>query len=92
VHRLDRQTTGAMLLPTSQALARDLSQQFAAHTVEKTYLALVRGGAQSFTQKEGVLEERLMLEDGRVRKAKKGEEGTMTKTRWELVASSVGTT
>jgi hypothetical protein len=78
-----------MLLPTSQTLARDLSQQFTSHNVEKTYLALVRGGAQSFPEKEGMLQERLVLEDGRARKARKDEEGTPTKTRWELMASSV---
>jgi 23S rRNA-/tRNA-specific pseudouridylate synthase len=78
-----------MLLPTSPTLARDLSQQIASRNVEKSYLCLARGGAKSFPEREGIIEERLALENGRVRIAKKGEEGTDTKTRWEVIASSV---
>jgi 23S rRNA-/tRNA-specific pseudouridylate synthase len=89
VHRLDQRTTGCMLLPTSQALSRDIAQQFASRSLEKTYLALVRGGAKSFAKTEGVIEENLVLNDGRARKARKGEEGTGTSTRWELLGSSV---
>jgi tRNA pseudouridine65 synthase len=43
VHRLDRMTTGAMVLARNAAAAGELSQQFRDRTVEKTYLAVVRG-------------------------------------------------
>jgi len=43
VHRLDRPTSGIMVMARTSAVARDLSAQFREHTVEKTYVALVEG-------------------------------------------------
>lgn len=43
VHRLDRPTSGVLLFAKSSEVARLLCDQFAAHQVTKTYLALVRG-------------------------------------------------
>jgi tRNA pseudouridine65 synthase len=43
VHRLDRATSGVLLLALDSGTARRLQQQFEAGTVEKRYLALVRG-------------------------------------------------
>ncbi|WP_066800658.1 tRNA pseudouridine(65) synthase TruC [Moraxella oblonga] len=43
VHRLDRPTSGVLLFALSSEVARILSLQFEHHTVEKSYLALVRG-------------------------------------------------
>lgn len=43
VHRLDRPTSGALLFAKSSTVARTLSEQFEAHTVQKSYLAIVRG-------------------------------------------------
>jgi tRNA pseudouridine65 synthase len=43
VHRLDRMTTGVMVLALHRAAAADLSLQFRERTTEKRYLALVRG-------------------------------------------------
>lgn len=43
VHRLDRPTSGALLFALSSEVARILSVQFEQHTVEKSYLAVVRG-------------------------------------------------
>lgn len=43
VHRLDRPTSGALLFALSSEVARTLSVQFEQHTVEKSYLAVVRG-------------------------------------------------
>lgn len=43
VHRLDRDTTGAVVLAKSAAVERALSQSFAARDVRKRYLALVKG-------------------------------------------------
>jgi tRNA pseudouridine65 synthase len=42
-HRLDRATSGALTLPLSSAAARGLQAQFEAGSVDKRYLALVRG-------------------------------------------------
>jgi len=43
VHRLDRGTSGVLLVARTDAAHRDLGTQFAGRTVEKTYLALVQG-------------------------------------------------
>jgi len=43
VHRLDRETSGVMVLARSHAAAERLHRQFRAHTVARTYLALVAG-------------------------------------------------
>ena len=43
VHRLDRATSGVLLFALSAEIASRLGEVFAAHAVEKTYLALVRG-------------------------------------------------
>jgi 23S rRNA pseudouridine1911/1915/1917 synthase len=44
VHRLDRGTSGVMLVARTDAAHRALAAQFAGRTTEKTYLALVEGG------------------------------------------------
>ncbi|MBL1430815.1 MAG: RluA family pseudouridine synthase [Robiginitomaculum sp.] len=43
VHRLDKDTSGVMVVAKSDVAHRGLSEQFAAHTVERAYLALTRG-------------------------------------------------
>jgi tRNA pseudouridine65 synthase len=42
-HRLDRGTSGVLLFALSQEIASQLGKQFAASTVDKRYLAVVRG-------------------------------------------------
>jgi 23S rRNA pseudouridine955/2504/2580 synthase len=43
VHRLDRDTSGVLVLAKTAASAKRLAQMFATHKVEKTYMALVVG-------------------------------------------------
>ena len=43
VHRLDKGTSGVLLVARTDAAHRALAAQFASRTVEKTYLALVEG-------------------------------------------------
>jgi 23S rRNA pseudouridine1911/1915/1917 synthase len=43
VHRLDKETSGCLVVAKNDATHRDLSRQFAARTVKKIYLALVAG-------------------------------------------------
>ncbi len=43
VHRLDRETSGVMVVAKTDAAHRDLARQFAERTVVKEYLALVTG-------------------------------------------------
>ena len=53
VHRLDKDTSGVMLVAKNRAAQQNLSDQFKAHLVDKTYLVLVRG---RLTPEEGIIE------------------------------------
>ena len=46
VHRLDRFTSGVMLVARNDAAHRELASQFASRQVSKTYLALVHGNVR----------------------------------------------
>lgn len=43
IHRLDKPTSGVLLFAKSSEVAQTLCAQFAVHSVQKTYIALVRG-------------------------------------------------
>ncbi|HEV2488388.1 MAG TPA: RluA family pseudouridine synthase [Candidatus Acidoferrales bacterium] len=43
VHRLDKETSGALLVARNDAAHRALSEQFASRQIEKTYIALLHG-------------------------------------------------
>jgi tRNA pseudouridine65 synthase len=55
VHRLDAATSGVLLLARSKQAAQKLSTQFESQTIEKKYLAVVRGWAPQ----EGVIDQAL---------------------------------
>ena len=52
VHRLDKPTSGVLLFALSSEVARAVSEQFATHSVVKSYLAVVRGWCPT----EGVID------------------------------------
>ncbi len=52
VHRLDKPTSGVLLFALSSEMARLISEQFATNSVQKTYLAIVRG----FAPESGVID------------------------------------
>jgi len=56
VHRLDKETSGCLVVAKNDATHQDLSKQFAARTVEKIYLALVAG---KLRKPAGVIEEKI---------------------------------
>lgn len=53
VHRLDRPTSGVLLFGLNSNAAKVLSQQFENHSVQKTYLAVVRGYLHIEGEKSG---------------------------------------
>ncbi|MFN3202761.1 MAG: RluA family pseudouridine synthase [Bradymonadia bacterium] len=59
IHRLDRETSGVVLLSDSADIRREMGQRFAEHAVRKHYLALVHGRPR----KKGIV--RRALADGR---------------------------
>ena len=56
VHRLDKETSGCLVVAKNDETHRDLSKQFAERTVEKIYLALVAG---KLRKEAGVIEEKI---------------------------------
>jgi 23S rRNA pseudouridine1911/1915/1917 synthase len=58
VHRLDKDTSGLVVFARSALAARHLGQQFRAHTIERSYLAVVRGPAKSGTIESHILPDR----------------------------------
>ncbi len=59
VHRLDRATSGALIFAKTSEAARHLAEQFAAQTVSKIYLAIVRGAPAQTTTLDYPLREEL---------------------------------
>jgi len=53
VHRLDRDTSGVMVIARNAAAHADLAEQFKQHRVTKVYLTLVRG---RLTPEQGIIE------------------------------------
>jgi tRNA pseudouridine65 synthase len=76
-HRLDRATSGVLLLAKSRDMAAELGHQFMARTVEKSYLAIVRG----WPEPEGAID--YALPDSRERSARKP-----ALTRWRVHATA----
>jgi 23S rRNA pseudouridine1911/1915/1917 synthase len=56
VHRLDKETSGCLVVAKNDTAHRELSKQFAARTVEKIYLALVAG---KLRKPLGIIEENI---------------------------------
>lgn len=90
VHRLDKETSGVLLLARSAAAAKSLERQFRERTVHKTYLALVEGEVK---QAKGVIENHLEVKSrfqgGVIYGLAKGK-GLFAKTAWSLVKRFAG--
>lgn len=76
VHRLDKGTSGVILVARTEAAHRSLAQQFASRTVEKVYLALVEGRVEAAQgvidrpiERDPVRRTRMTARTGRGRKA-----------------------
>jgi len=70
VHRLDKETSGLVVFARNAAAERNLGEQFRRHTVERLYLAVVRGRARSQR-----IESRLVRDRGDGRRGSSTEEG-----------------
>ncbi|KAI5478582.1 ribosomal large subunit pseudouridine synthase D [Pseudohyphozyma bogoriensis] len=87
VHRLDKATTGTMVLAKSPGYARGLSTQFKNHDVKRTYLAVVHGAIK--VGYEGLAKSYVKVEEYRVRLAEENEDGAkLSETAWKCLASS----
>ncbi len=74
VHRLDRETSGVMIIPRNQKYFEYLKSLFKSRAIKKTYIALVGG---KVFPKEGVIEKPISIKTGSVKRTTRS--GKMTK-------------
>jgi 23S rRNA pseudouridine1911/1915/1917 synthase len=85
VHRLDKETSGCLVVAKNDQAHRDLSRQFAERVVEKVYLALVTGKLRKTT---GVIEEKIGRHPvHRQRMTVTSSRGRSAKTEYRVVRS-----
>ncbi len=88
VHRLDRDTSGVLVLARTESANRVLSAAFREHTIEKEYVAVV--AAPNRLEQEGVIRARLAPDPQhreRMIVVAKGGQGAMT--RYMVIASQL---
>jgi 23S rRNA pseudouridine1911/1915/1917 synthase len=84
VHRLDKDTSGLMVVAKTEMAHRSLSLQFKERRVSKDYLALVYG---SVKERQGVVELPLGRNPAdRVKISPRSGKGREARTRWEVLA------
>ena len=80
VHRLDKDTSGVMVVAKEEEASHHLTRQFKNRTVEKTYLAIVYG---KFNQAEGFIDSAIGRHPSeRKRMSTRTKKGRMAMTRW----------
>lgn len=90
VHRLDKDTSGALIVARTDAAHADLSRQFAARKVKKTYLALVHG---RLAQDSGTIGLPIARDlHRRTRMTTRRREGRAARTDWRVLARLDGYT
>ena len=90
VHRLDRYTSGVLLVAKNDAAHRALAAQFAARQVEKIYLALVHGKVK---QEQGRIERPIARDPrARVRMTARLERGRSASTTFRVLRRFAGFT
>ena len=57
VHRIDKDTTGLVVVAKSDVAHTGLAKQFAKHSIERAYMAVTRGSPR---EKSGIVDERLI--------------------------------
>jgi len=86
VHRLDKDTSGCLVVAKNDIAHRELSKQFAARSVEKIYLALVAG---KLRKAAGVIEEKIGRHPvHRQRMQVRSVRGRTAKTEYRVIRSS----
>jgi 23S rRNA pseudouridine1911/1915/1917 synthase len=86
VHRLDKETSGCLVVAKTDQAHRGLAAQFADRTVEKVYLALVAGKLRKTT---GTIEEKIGRHPvHRQRMSVESRRGRSAKTEYRVISSS----
>jgi len=82
VHRLDKETSGVLLVAKNDAAHHGLSEQFAGHQLRKEYLALVAGVPRLTS---GIIERAISRHPVHRERMTVGEGGRPARTDWEVV-------
>ena len=86
VHRIDKETSGCLVVAKNDVAHRELSKQFTARTVEKIYLALVAG---KLRKERGVIENKIGRHPvHRQRMSVSSPRGRTAKTEYRVLRSS----
>ena len=86
VHRLDKETSGCLVVAKNDEAHRGLSEQFAARTVDKVYLALVAG---KLRKSAGIIEQKIGRHPvHRQRMSIQKRRGRAAKTEYRVLRSS----
>lgn len=90
VHRLDRPTSGVLLFALDSNSARILSEQFENHSIKKTYLAVVRGWADSKGSNQGQIDYPLSIIYDKIadKQTKKNKPPQSAITDWQQLAKT----
>ena len=86
VHRLDKGTSGVLVVARNDAAHRGLAAQFAARSVEKTYLALVHGKLKSAAGSIRLAVARDLHRRTRMTTRRRPEAGRASQTDWRALA------
>jgi 23S rRNA-/tRNA-specific pseudouridylate synthase len=87
VHRLDRETTGALVIAKTRRAARAMSDAFRTGLVEKTYLVLVEGAP---APPRGTIDTPLRIRKGRRSRARPDPGGKRSETRYATIRTIAG--
>ncbi len=82
VHRLDKETSGVILVAKTAAALAHLQRQFAARSVEKTYLAVVRGVV---AEGEGTIDAPIGRNPAHPRRMSVGSQGREARTDFRVL-------
>ncbi len=93
VHRLDRDTTGALILAKSEGLVKIFEELFRSRSIDKSYLALVQGKPSASS---GLIENSLAVIEKRqgevIVGARPPPQGRLAITAWRKIAEGKGHT
>ena len=82
VHRLDRDTTGVMIIPFNEYAHWKIADQFKNRTIQKEYIALTWG---EWTDDEGIIENKLSRSKKNPLKYQSSIEGRAAKSTFKLI-------
>jgi 23S rRNA pseudouridine1911/1915/1917 synthase len=82
VHRLDKETSGVILVAKTAAALAHLQRQFAARSVEKAYLAVVRG---VIAEKEGTIDAPIGRDPAHPRRMRVRSQGRAARTDFRVL-------